>query len=77
LFEKLPAPGSVVLGPNIPLAEVLNCLTTSHDIVAISEIAKHMWLKKSTFQFTGNTDTFVLSIPTPAAKTEFWDMMVS
>jgi hypothetical protein len=77
LFEKLPAPGSVVLGPKIPLAEVLKCLRTSHDILAISEIAKHMWLKKSTFQFICNTDTFILFKPMPAGKIEFWDVMVS
>jgi len=65
LFEKLPAPGSDVLAPNIPLAEVLKFLRTSHDKVPISEIAKHMLLKKSTFQFKCNTET------------EFWVVMVS
>jgi len=49
LFEKLPAPGSDVLDPNIPLAEVLNCLGTSHDKVPISEIAKHNVVKKIYF----------------------------
>jgi len=77
LLEKLPAPGSDVLAPNIPLAEVLNCLRTSHDKVPISEIAKHTLLKKSPFQFKCNTDTSIPFKPVPAGNTEFWDVMVS
>jgi hypothetical protein len=51
---KSPAPGSVVIAPTVSLAVVFNCLRTSHDIAAKSEIAKYLGLKEFTLQFKCN-----------------------
>lgn len=54
LLEKSPAPDSVVLAPTVSLVVVFNCLRTSHDIAAKSEISKYLGLKEFTSQFKGN-----------------------
>jgi hypothetical protein len=49
LLAKSPAPGSVVLAPTVSLVAVFNCVRTSHDIVAKSEIAKYLGLTKCNY----------------------------